>query len=366
MSLASPLPLKLNERFDDNTIESAKGILILLVIFGHASNFWSPEPFATFSIKFYHVACFLLLPFIYDIRAFSLANAKDKIARYYVPFVIFLIGYSVLNLIVMRGIEDLMPWLQDLGLALVMGNAPILDEASGLRALWFLPALLAMVIAISLLIGKLKIPTWMLLSLGAVIHASIGLIEEPIKYNIPFGFVNIAYLFWLGVIIRTLCTKVEKQKLQKFSLGFFGVAFGGILAAFHYGTLIKFPVMALPNYADILSLFIHDFIIVGVFMFLITTPFFSTFKYLRWCGQNSLTLYLTHLLFLAASMQLALGYFDTGKVTFLSGSVVSAIFLIALFGSIICAIIINKYSILKDTIMPRTWDEWTIIRGLKK
>ena len=365
MTLHNPLPLKLPERFDNDTVDAAKGVLILLVIFGHACNFWTPEPFITFSIKFFHVACFLLLPFIYDTRALNFTYLKDCFARYYIPFAAFLILYAVI-FSVYQGNFNIGEWFTHLGKALAFGNAPMLDNSAGLRALWFMPALISVVLLNGLIIGRLQLPLWVLLPIGFALNASAGLVEDPTKYLLPFGFLSACYLLGLGIIIRTLCTAVPKSILQKFSLVFLGIAVSGIMAANHFDTIIKFPVIFLPDYTDIKALIIHDFIIVGMFMFLITTPIFKHIKILKWCGQNSLTLYLTHLLFLAASMTVALKYFDPSQVNLTSFSIVLTIFFSALLGGIFSSTLLNKMPILKNNIMPKSWTEWPIIKGFNK
>ncbi len=361
--LKSNFPLTLPTRFDTNTVNAAKGVLILFVILGHASNFWTPEPFLTFSIKYFHVACFLLFPFIYDIRKFDVAFIKNAFARYYIPFAVFLIGYSVLYYI--YAAPDLQNWGRAIGESLIFGNKPMLDASSGLRALWFMPVLISIVVINALLIGRFKMPLWALLVIGFCLHISVGAIPEPLKYYFPLGFVNAAYLVFIGFSIRYLCMAKSMEYLQKNSHVFLLMFMAGIFFSHYFDTLIKFPVIFLPDYTDIKSIIIHDTIIISAFMFLMTSPLFKTSNFLKWCGKNSLTLYLTHLLFLAISMTIAIKYFDVSNVDFLSAFIVLSIFIFALGGGAICVIILNKLPKLKDTIMPPSWDEWIIIKGFK-
>ena len=358
--LSVSLPLKLPQRFEPQTVDAAKGILILLVIFGHASNFWTPEPFATFSIKFFHVACFLLFPFIYDVRKPDLAYCRDRFIRYYVPFAVFFIGYAVLYLFLIRGFGDLRSWITDLGLALTIGNAPMLDNASGLRALWFLPMLLALVLLNAFLVGAQKFHLWFLLVAGFALHAVVGVIDAPTKFYIPFGLVGAAYLLWLGIVIRTICSYVSQEKLQKLSYGFLALSLAGIYMAYLNGSLIKFPVLAFPSILTLTDMIIHDIIIVSMFLFLITTSLFKNMSSLKWFGQNSLMLYLSHLLFLALSMQITTKIFDVSVVSFQTVLVVLAIFIFSLAGGVISTIILNKLPALKAIIMPQDWHGWIV------
>ena len=345
--LKSPLPLELPQRFDNETLDAAKGVLIVLMIFGHATNFWTLEPFATFSIKFYHVACFLLFPFIYDIRPMKKDFTRDRIIRYYIPFAVFLIGYGVLYLVATRGPEEFLSWIVDMGQALFFGTAPFLDNAAGMRALWLIPTLMALIFLCSFFIGNIKKPLWIILSAGFLLHAGVGVIGAPMKYHIPLGLLAALYLFWLGLVIRTICAHAKRETLQQASALFLLLALIGIIGAYMAGTLIKLPVLALPSVMTPLALIIHDIIIIAVFMFLVTTPIFKSFASLRWLGQNALTLYLTHLLFLAGCMQIATKLFDTATVNYTSALIVFWIFIVALSCGIVCTMILNKFKMIK-------------------
>lgn len=362
--LKSNLPLTLPTRFDTDTINAAKGVLILFVILGHASNFWTPEPFLTFSIKYFHVACFLLFPFIYDIRKFDTSFIKNIFARYYVPFAVFLVGYSVLYFIYAS--PDIQNWGQAIIESLIFGNKPMLDAASGLRALWFMPALISIVIIKALFIGRFKIPLWVLLLISLCFHISVGAIPEPLKYYLPMGLTNALYLTFIGLLIRYLCIAKSIEYLQKNSHVFLFIFIASIFFSHYFDTLIKFPVIFLPDYFDLRSIIIHDIIIISAFMFLITSSFFKKLNFLKWCGRNSLTIYLTHLLFLAMSMTIAIKYFDVSNVDFLSAFIIFSIFVFCLGGGAICVIILNKLPIFKNTIMPPSWNEWTAIKPFKK
>ena len=358
--LSVPLPLKLPQRFDAQTVEAAKGILILLVIFGHASNFWTPEPFVTFSIKFFHVACFLLFPFIYDVRKPDLTYCRDRFIRYYVPFAVFLLAYSALYLLVIRGFDDIGSWIKDVGLALTVGNAPMLDNASGLRALWFLPMLLMVVFLNAFVVGTQKFRLWFLLVMGFVLHAFVGIIDLSTKFYLPFGLIGAIYLLWLGIVIRAICSYISQEKLKKFSYGFLILSLAGIYMAYLNGSLIKFPVLVFPSILTLTDLIIHDIIIVSMFLFLITSSLFKNIQPLKWLGQNSLILYLSHLLFLALSMKIAIKIFDVSVVSFQTTLIVFGIFIFSLTGSVISTIILNKLPFFKGIIMPRDWNGWVL------
>lgn len=349
--------LILNERFDENVIDAAKGVLILFVILGHSTNFWTPEPFITFSIKFFHVACFLLFPFIYDIRKIDTLFLKDRFARYYIPFIIFLAAYSILYFIAFKQMSDLPQWFMDVGQSLIFGTAPILDNASGLRALWFLPALMSLVLLCAFLIGNFKTHIGLLLIVTLFIHITVGLVPIGIATYLPLGLINALYLLFIGLFIRYI-VDAHKKILEKISPLFALMAIAGIAMAYYFETLIKFPVMALPDITNIPALLIHDLIIVSVFLFLITTPVFKNLHFLKWCGKNSLILYLSHLFFLAVAMQFFTRAFNNDIVNAQTGLIVTFIFITAFAGGTACVFILNQSKFLTTFITPRTWSEW--------
>jgi len=358
MSLNKTFLQTLPNRFDHNVIDAAKGILILFVILGHSTNFWTPEPFATFSIKFFHVACFLLFPFIYDIKKIDEAFLKDRFARYYIPFAVFLLGYSILYFIAFKGISDFPQWIGDVGKAFIFGTATTLDAASGLRALWFLPALMSVVLLCTFLIGNLKIHIGLLLLITLAVHITVGLIPLDIATYMPLGLVNALYLLFLGFFIRYV-TNHYKEKLEKISLVFLALTIISIALAYHFNTLIKFPIMALPDFTTPIALLIHGVIIISAFLFLITTPLFKNNLFLKWCGRNSLILYLTHLFFLAVAIQFFNSVFDNSAVTLQTTLIVAFIFITAFAGGTACVFILNHSKFLSTLVMPRNWNEWT-------
>jgi len=348
----------LPNRFDHSVIDAAKGILILFVILGHSTNFWTPEPFATFSIKFFHVACFLLFPFIYDVKKIDGVFFKDRFARYYIPFTVFLLGYSILYFIAFKDTSDAPQWLGDVGKAFIFGTAPVLDNASGLRALWFLPTLMSIVLLCAFLIGNLKIHIGLLLLITFALHITVGLIPLDMATYLPLGLVNSLYLLFLGFFIRYI-THYHKGFLEKIPLLFLALAVIAIGCAYYFDTLIKFPVMALPDITTPDALLIHGVIIISTFLFLITTPFFKNNLFLKWCGRNSLILYLSHLFFLAVAMQFFNGAFDNSTINTQSTLIVAFIFITAFAGGTACVFILNHSKFLNTFVTPRSWDEWT-------
>jgi fucose 4-O-acetylase-like acetyltransferase len=344
-------------RIDKDIINAAKGILILLLVFGHASNVWTPEPFASFSIKFFHVACFLLLPFIYEIKPLTWQYARDRAARYYIPFAIFTILYAALYSVTITHTISLSALLK----ALIIGNAAQLDIATGLRALWFIPTYIT-ILALTHLIPRIR--TQILLPIALAGHCAAILLAntETLKHWLPFGFVNALYLFPIGLILHIMHLKYDLFKRHAPAFLFLTIA--GITAAYLEKSSIKFPIIHLPDFTPLIAL--HPIIIIAAFMFLTTTDWFKKIGSLKWIGQNSLIIYITHLPFMAACNMIAQKFIDPAQINTASSIAVFATFAISLSGGIACAMIINRWEILRSLIAPKNWQDWLPVKGLKK
>lgn len=329
-------------RLQSDKIDAAKGALILLIILGHASNFWTPEPFATFSLKFFHVACFLLLPFIYDIKPPSIDYLTSRVKRYYLPFVCAVLIYGTLYSIAIDTPATTSEAITRIIHALTIANAPQLDAATGLRSLWFLPVLISITILNSLLIGTKRIPTALLLAIAFIAHITIGSLNEPVKSSLPFGMAIAAYLFFIGLIMRLIYTHINHAYLEKRAPLWLALALTFIAAANLTGSIIKFPVIALPDYTAPLNILIHDAIIIFSFMTLASNSILKNIAALKWLGRHSLSIYLGHLGFMAASNITLRHYIDASQITLASTMAVTAIFAISLLGGIACTKIIQS------------------------
>lgn len=358
MLLSQKHALQIDPPVDGHVTDAAKGALILLVVLGHAANFFNPEPFAFLSIKFFHVAVFLLLPFVYDIKPLTLALLRDRVVRYYVPYAIFLIGYGLMYLLAIRGVDESGPWLLDLFKALALGNGRIIDEASGLSALWFLPAYLTISLAIALFIGRWQISSWLLLGGAFILNVLAGFVPEPLKNYLPMGLVNAAFLFALGLSLRMVFMCTDRKTLKNYAPLFLASFLVLVLLSRGLETYIKFPIIALPTLATPLDLLIHDGIILSASLFLLSTSWLKRFEWLKFFGRHSLQIYLLHLPFVLLPTVLG--------EKFLSGSPenpFSWLIVLALFGfGIACACglanLLRHLPRINNIAFPRDWNEW--------
>lgn len=354
MRLNAALP----HRIDSETVDAAKGILILLVVIGHAANFFNPEPFPFLGVKFFHVAVFLLLPFVYDVKPLTLNLLRDRFIRYYVPYAVFLVGYAVLYLVFMRGIDETGAWFGDLIKALMIGNGRIIDSAAGLSALWFLPAYLTVSLGISLLIGRWRWPLWVLFSVAVALNASVGALPDPVRHLLPMGLVNVAFLFVLGLCLRICFEALPRAYIHK-AAPFFLTGFLAFMAASYiFQTYIKFPVMILPTILTPLDWIVHDGIILLAALFLLSTTWLRGIKWLRYFGQKSLQIYLLHLPFVLLPSVIGQRYLYTGPDSVLSWIIFAVLAAMALLCACISAWILDRIPVIKGMIFPRDWKSW--------
>lgn len=333
--------------------DGMKGLLILLVIFGHAGNFWTDAPAAIVTIKFFHVACFLLLPFIYPVRRFSWTFMRARLARYYVPFLWFTLAYgAVFYMTLYKG--PLSGWLELLPPALLIANAPQIDSATGMQALWFLPALITTVLGVALLIGRWQVNAWALAGCAFALHAGIGLLDQSAKEALPFGLANVAYLFFLGCVLRLICRGERLPMLRKSWLAWAGIFLLSAAASYVTGAHIKFPVMYLPSIAAPAEMLIQDTLIIAAFMALLLNPYLCRSRTLQYLGQKSLAIYLIHLPFVFAAY-LAAREFTSAEMSALSVVTVLGIFTFALAGALACIAVSEKFPLLQRVIFPRDW-----------
>lgn len=351
---------KLSRPADYDVTDAAKGLLIMFVIIGHAANFFTEEPFIFLSLKFFHVACFLMFAFVFTLHDFSKAQAQDRFIRYYMPFFWFTVLYGVLNFMLISPDHDFGLWITDLTMALTIANGIQLDAASGFKALWFLPVYLSLVFILTVLPKNV-----FLFVFAFVVHGLAGLVPDPIKHYVPMGLLIALYLLLPGLLLRQ-SLEYLKEKRASFSWLFLGLFGLFLFVSYHFQTRIKFPIIDLPGLDNSLALFTHTGIILFASLFLLTTPVLRKSKLLLWHGRHSLTLYLTHLPFMAIShlMLKKLGFNNHGMawemiaVLLISGA--------SLVGGYTFIWLFQRIEFLSRLIMPRTLEDWPVSKLIPK
>jgi len=130
----------LKQKIEFDHYDAVKGILILLIVVGHAR---SRNPvfleFQRFLYNF-HAPLFLLIAFILPAPQFSLDSIRKRLRRYFVPVIWFsILAFIMFNILLSNtAIEHA---LLDFGLAFLTGSYWFFDKATGFEAFWFMHAL---------------------------------------------------------------------------------------------------------------------------------------------------------------------------------------------------------------------------------
>ena len=158
---------------------SMKGLLMCLIIMGHNHYFVS-----AFSIQSYdwlysfHVACFFILPFLYEAHSFSWFRFWTNMKRLFWPYTIMFIFLFLIRLLSKNA--DL-----DIGLVdtWITGNIYALKTYTGFQYLWFLPAMVSMLTIKDMYVSASKGGKWGILGAGVIFFVFFWLF----LYNRPWS-----------------------------------------------------------------------------------------------------------------------------------------------------------------------------------
>lgn len=345
-------------RFSEERTDAGKGFLILLVVYGHAANFTVSEPYFSHVNKMFHVACFLLLPFIYDIRPLNFECLRSRISRYFIPFAFFVVFYGVVNFFTFYDQGGFAGWLSRFPEAIFIANAPQLNDFTELEALWFIPNLISLVCLICLVFGTLKLSYPAIAGAALLGHLSIGALPEDIKFLIPYGLCNSIFLFFIGCCIRIITLRFTHHDLCRWSLMYLVVSVACATAGYFAGFKIKYPTITLMDYSEVLLLVLYDLFLISTFLFIFTNDVFKKIMILKWLGQNSLVIYLLHLPFLGVGILFFTNWVGNIESFYNGFPVIFLIFALSLCGGSILAYCLSKMPTLKNIVFPADLDSW--------
>lgn len=290
-------------------LDCAKGFAIILVVYGHALTYFSPNfDNVVHVIYSFHMPLFFVLTGYVSAYSYNSVNfntfSKKKINALMKPY----LWYGV----VLFAFKFLRNFLSDSnaiggGYASCIVNTLLITRKSFISELWFLPCLLIAHCLMFFIIRRKTICSWIIATLCFVVA-----LLARLTYNIalPYDLDNalLAIPFILGGVRLRMATKQQRNKINKVcvllvALIVFGCAnFIGIF----YGYSIDY-------FADI--------IIGNAFLFLLTSVSGTIIivlcaqavsnyensllkKYLMKCGKNSLSIYGAHYIVLAVVYQL--------------------------------------------------------------
>jgi hypothetical protein len=363
--------LSQTQRIDERTYETIKGVLNFFVILDHNDILRTPREVQDLFLPMtFHVAGFLLLPFLGTPHRLSMRFVSDRAARYLVPFMMATIGYAALFHFLMSSGETLPASVNDTMIALAIGTASTLKIATGFIILWFLPTLFTLVIVYAIFECISRFLEFFLFMLACCVHLTLGLAPDWVGHWTPGNLHLALFMLPLGLAMRRL-------HLRLLPLGYphrLGLAALALLLgtwAIEYGRESEVATAKMPSILGIGHLLAIDISMISCMVALLSFgPLLARVPILPRLGRHSLVVYLVHpliyfpvlaalnLMHPAAHTSTALGF-----TLYIMAIASSVAFTTAT--SLLIAIALQRFRILERLIMPRGWHDWLPVALLR-
>lgn len=279
---------------DRAAVDAFKGILISLIVLGHNTLFFAACPLCFNVLYNFHVACFLLLPFIVPGAAVGRAGLRDRLARYFVPHWLFFALACLLYLLLKVPWEPaaLADWAGKVALAVVISDQEHYKEACGFGLFWFLPALFAMVVLLGAYRAAGPRARGALLGGTLLAHGLLGLMPNNLMAVVPWTLDLVLFLFPLGLAVAALWHRYGGRVW--FHAGCLVVFVACIYASVRtnsYGMNNGGGLLALDRP---LALVFHDLYLIAAFFGLLGLAWPLRSTLLALIGRRSLFIFLAH------------------------------------------------------------------------
>jgi hypothetical protein len=280
-------------------IHAVRGVLIALIVLGHNTLFSANFP-RGFSVLYnFHVASFLLLPFLFPSKEFSVRFVRDRAARYLVPHYVFFLTASLLFffLVLLRSNQrELFPWVWNVVAAAVIASEEFFDRACGLRIFWFLPALMSLVVIRSVYAkGGARVSKAVFL-LALLVHLFVGVLSREVKNLIPYGLHIALFVFPLGLLVSALWRVAHEHFAGRTKWILSALFAGCMVTSVKLGTSVAVAGgLRVYSLSDPFKLFFHDlYILAAFFSIVLFSTELSRVPMLRKFGEKSLGIFLVH------------------------------------------------------------------------
>lgn len=266
-------------------VDRLKGILILLIVIGH--NVLITSEYGDFRRMLYlfHVQSFFLLSACLSKRLPDRRKLVDKLLRYEIPYLAFLLLYALVFTVVLRrgaGLREL-----PLGLVrcVVAPTETSLKDVAGVLMLWFLPALCSFTLfdtALRRWAGALAPAA------AAIVHVVLALLPDAFPGGVPWFVRTAAFLLFPAACARALWGRVAPEAL------FWPAAAAALVsgaALFRTGATFQVASLDLP------TLLVQDAFLLAAFLALSAAPLpAGVSRALALLGRESFVIYLFHTL----------------------------------------------------------------------
>jgi len=261
-----------------------KGLLILLIVFGHISELLEQIGSLHATLYSFHVVAFLFLPFLFNKDRLTYQTIKKNLKRIYVPYTLFfLLSLAIYSLLSHHfdALLALKSWF--------FGTSALLKTEIGLRLFWFLPALLFTILLILIFNQLNQQKQRYFLILMFILHLSIPFTPKEYLFYFPLSSYIGFYLFTIGMIVKYI---YEHYDYQKYPTWLYSLLFIGLLYL-AYGSDFSLASAIFPNILNNpLNFILQDLIMISSFFTLILwsrkIKFFETF------GKYSLAIFTIH------------------------------------------------------------------------
>lgn len=309
---------------DRRMSNAIKGILIILIVFGH-NHVLCPNTVSNGLMDYlynFHIAGFFILPFFYDHQTKPTFRAIEKITiRNWIPYtwicILCFICFGLLKHHFEFSIETVVAFFQ--------GTQTPIKQHFGFVFPWFLPTYCSMSILL-LFASNNKHISWILLMLFLVISCLPYDIFYLLKNSIPFGLMLAIYYFGIGELSFML------NKWSKFS---------------KWIALYMFVVSSILYIKQISVFYLNVIFPISFFLSLLLVVPYINCRFLRLLGKNSLGIYLLHMFLVNITFKIL-------PHTLLMGIIG---FLISLFFPLLINVFIMRTKKLRMLLYPKNLDE---------
>lgn len=309
---------------DRRMSNAIKGILIILIVFGH-NHVLCPNTVSNGLMDYlynFHIAGFFILPFFYDHQTKPTFRAIEKIIiRNWIPYtwicILCFICFGLLKHHFEFSIETIAAFFQ--------GTQTPIKQHFGFVFPWFLPTYCSMSILLLFALNN-KHRSWILLILFFVISCLPYDIFYLLKNSVPLGLMLAIYYFGTGKLSFML------NKWSKFS---------------KWIALCMFVVSSILYIKQISVFYLNVIFPISFFLSLLLVVPYINCRFLRLLGKNSLGIYLLHMFLVNITFKIL-------PHTLLMGIIG---FLISLFFPLLINVFIMRTKKLRMLLYPKNLDE---------
>lgn len=266
-------------------IDRLKGLLILMIVIGHNSLITTAFPDFRRILYLFHVQSFFLLSACLAQGLPDRRKLGDRLLRYEIPYLGFLVIYALFFTLLVRrgeGLGDLPLGLLQCVLAPTVES---LKTVAGVSMLWFLPALITFTLL------DIALRTWAgnaRLVVAALLHVAVACLPAPFIEHVPWFVGTAGFLLFPAECARRVWNRFSAAQACG-PAAVLAIVAGAVLL--RSGASFRVAALNLP------ALVVQDVFLLAAFVALRGLPLPDGLS--RFCallGRESFVIYLFHTL----------------------------------------------------------------------